>query len=100
MFEFLTTSTRLCSVRVLCRALGTIAARRPALGASTPWNRIRCRCGCGTSQALHELLRRHLDMYRAVAPTYFMAYGSQTSITRKPLSKNATYSRLRSSYGR
>ncbi len=32
-------------------APGTIAARSPALGASTPWKRIRCRRGRGTSAA-------------------------------------------------
>ena len=58
---------------------GTPMARSLALGASTPWKRIRCSRGRGTGawgapfgrsdgQALHELQRRHHDVGSAVAP--------------------------------
>jgi hypothetical protein len=40
-----------------------IWARRLALGASTPWKRIRCSLGRGTSAAgVHEFQRRHDDV--------------------------------------
>ena len=41
-----------------------IAERNFAFGASTPWKRIRCKRGRGTSacQALHEFQRRHDEM--------------------------------------
>ena len=66
-----------------CGHAGTTSARSLAElvkdGASTPWNRIRCRRGRGTGawgapfgrpcrQALHELQRRHHDVRGAVAP--------------------------------
>ena len=54
----------------LSGALGTISALKLAWGASTPWKRIRCSLGRGTSaaQALHELQRRHHDRGGAVVP--------------------------------
>ena len=42
--------TTACSV-AWCAGLATIAARNVALGASTPWKRIRCSLGRGTSAA-------------------------------------------------
>ena len=47
---------------------GTIAGRSLALGASTPWKRIKCKRGRGTRAAsrLHELQRRHHDVGGAI----------------------------------
>ena len=49
------------------RWAGTIAARNPALGASTPWKRIRCRRGRGTSAA-RRCMNSRGDITMCVVP--------------------------------
>src|SRR4051812_37449683 len=74
----------------LTGTLGTICARNLAWGASTPWKRIRCSRGRGTSAAKRCMSSSgHHDMGDAIAPgTLELQHELACAIALEPLIGN------------
>ena len=82
------TSTSAASVAGrLPRPDGVSCARRAAFGANTPWNRVRCARGGGTSAASSDKVHRiAFDMGGAISPRGLSAGSTLPAANRQPVS--------------